>query len=195
MAEDSIRLIGPGDPAPGFELVGTDGRRHALADYADRRAVLVVFTCNHCPYARAKIPLLNDIAEDNGSVAVIGINPNDDSRYPEDGFERMVELVEDGTVRYDAYLRDETQAVAKAYGAVCTPDPYLLAGDGDAFVLRYHGRLDDAHDPESEPTRVEIREAIEAVLDGDPVALETRPSRGCSIKWYEGNEPAYWNDL
>lgn len=76
---------------------------------------------------------------------------------------------------------------------MCTPDPYPLARDGDGFVLRYHGRLDDALDPESEPTRLEIREANEAVLDGDPVALAARPSRSRSIKWAEGDEPTYWN--
>ena len=195
MAEGSIDRLEPGDPAPAFELPGTDGRTHSLDEFADREAVLVVFTCNHCPYARAKVPVLNRLAADYDEVAVIGINPNDASAYPADSFEAMVEAVEDGTVRYDAYLRDESQTVAAAYGATCTPDPYLLENGDDGFHLAYHGRLDDALNPNAEPTREEMREAIAAVLDDGPVEFGFRPSRGCSIKWRPGNEPDYWQTV
>jgi hypothetical protein len=131
-------------------------------------------------------------------VAVVGINPNDEEQYPDDSFERMKAQVEDGTIAYDAYLRDASQEVAKAYGAVCTPDPYLFAREGDEFVLAYHGRLDDAMNPDDEPSGdpgFEAREAIESVLAGDPVGIEFNASRGCTIKWRPDNEPDYWDDL
>jgi len=171
------------DPVPNFELTGTDGETHTLDDFADYGAVLLVFTCNHCPYAKAKFDLLNDVAAEYDDAAVVGINPNDAEEYPDDSLEKMVEYVEDGTIEYDAYLRDDTQEVAEAYGAVCTPDPFLLRNEGDTFTLAYHGRLDDALDPDDEPTEIYVRDAIDAVLAGEDVDLEFMPSRGCSIKW------------
>ncbi|WP_129117025.1 thioredoxin family protein [Halegenticoccus tardaugens] len=172
-----------GDPAPPFELPGADGEAYALESFADRDALLVVFTCNHCPYARAKVDHLNDLAAAYDEVAVVGINPNDEEAYPEDSFEEMRERVADGRIRYDAYLRDESQDVARSYGAVCTPDPFLFVREGDEFVLAYHGRLDDATNPDDEPTRFYGRDAIEAVLAGESVEHDDLPSRGCSIKW------------
>ena len=184
--EESARELERGDSAPGFELPGTDGASHALVDYHDHDALLVVFTCNHCPYAQAKVEALNGLAESYEEVAVIGINANDAEEYPDDSFERMQELVEDGTVRYDAYLRDESQEVARAYGAVCTPDPFLFAKRDGGFELAYHGRLDDATGPDEEPSGehgFEMAGAIESVLTGVPVDQQFQPSRGCSIKW------------
>ena len=195
MAGESVEQLEIGDPAPSFELPGSDGETHTLQDYADEEALLVVFTCNHCPYAKAKFDLLNDLADDYDEVAVVGINPNDPEQYPDDSFERMQELVEDGTIRYDDYLFDESQAVAAAYGAVCTPDPFLFRRDGSEFRLAYHGRLDDAMNPEDEPTREDMREAIETVLAGERVDQEFKPSRGCTIKWKPGNEPDYWDQV
>jgi peroxiredoxin len=194
MAGESIQRLAVGDEAPDFSLPGADGSEHALADF-DAPAMLVVFTCNHCPYAKAKIPVLNDIAADYDDVAVVGINSNDPGAYPEDSFDRMAELVADGTVGYDAYLFDEDQSVAAAYGAVCTPDPFLFERADGGYRLAYHGRLDDALDPDAEPDRHDMREAIDAVLTGESVAEEFRPSRGCTIKWREGNEPDYWSSV
>ncbi|MFB6280898.1 MAG: thioredoxin family protein [Haloferacaceae archaeon] len=200
MAEDSIQVLEAGDEAPAFDLRGTDGERYGPADFDDAEALLVVFTCNHCPYAKAKEGALNAIAADydDDEVAVVGINPNDAGEYPEDSFERMREHVESGRIDFDAYLRDDTQAVAAAYGAVCTPDPYLFRNEGGAFRLAYHGRLDDALNPDDEPSGepgFEIRRAIESVLAGEPVDLDWHPSRGCSIKWSPGNEPDYWSEV
>ena len=185
MAEESVEQLQVGDPAPEFELKGTDGQTHALSEYSDMGAVLVVFTCNHCPYAQAKFEVLNDLAADYEDVAVVGINPNDAEEYPEDSYERMVELVEDGTIDYDAYLRDETQEVAREYGAICTPDPFLLRSKNGSFEIAWHGRLDDALNPDAEPTQHDMREAIESVLAGETVEKPFLPSRGCSIKWSE----------
>ena len=191
---ESEPVLERGDVAPDFELPGTDGETYAPSSF-DEDALLVVFTCNHCPYARAKFDLLNDVAADYDDLAVVGINPNDEEAYPDDSFDRMRRLVDDGTIAYDAYLRDESQSVAAAYGAVCTPDSFLFRREGDEFVLAYHGRLDDALNPDDEPTEFYVREAVESVLAGGDVDLEDRPSRGCSIKWREGNEPAYWGSL
>ncbi|MFB6125005.1 MAG: thioredoxin family protein [Halanaeroarchaeum sp.] len=185
VAEESIQELESGDPAPAFSLPGTDGETYTLETFADHDALLLVFTCNHCPYAKAKVDVLNDLAADFANVAVVGVNPNDADAYPEDSFERMRELVEDGTVRYDAYLRDESQDVAREYGAVCTPDPFLFENDGGEFTLAWHGRLDDALNPEDEPTTHDMREAIESVLAGESVEKGFLPSRGCSIKWRE----------
>jgi len=193
MAGESIHRIEPGDAAPSFELPGADGSTYSLEDFVDDRALLVVFTCNHCPYAQAKHPLLNELAAEYDDVTVVGINPNDPNEYPEDSYDAMAEAVESGEVAYDAYLFDETQEVAQAYGAVCTPDPFLFANEGGSFELAYHGRLDDAPNPDDEPSRFQIREAIDAVLGGEPVDLEVEPSRGCTIKWRDGNEPDYWD--
>ncbi|MDF9746616.1 thioredoxin family protein [Natrinema salsiterrestre] len=172
-----------GDVAPAFELEGVDGETYTLESFADDEALLVVFTCNHCPYAQAKFELLNELADEYDDVSVVGINPNDAEAYPDDSFERMREFVDAGKIAYDAYLRDESQEVAREYGAVCTPDPFLFENDNGEFRLAYHGRLDDAPNPDDEPSRFESREAIEAVLADEPVDLEWRPSRGCSIKW------------
>ncbi|MFB6133132.1 MAG: thioredoxin family protein [Halanaeroarchaeum sp.] len=183
MAEESVRELSVGDPVPDFELRGTDGETYGPSSFADNDALLVVFTCNHCPYAQAKFDVLNELADDYEDVAVVGINPNDETEYPEDSFDRMQELVADGTIDYDAYLRDETQSVARAFGAVCTPDPFLFRREDGDFVLAWHGRLDDALNPEDEPTTHDMREAIESVLAGERVEKDFLPSRGCSIKW------------
>ena len=175
-----------GDAAPDFELEATDGETYSPADFADREALLVVFTCNHCPYAQAKYDAMNAIADDYPEVAVVGINPNDAGEYPEDSFEKMVEYVARGDVDVDAYLRDDSQEVAAAYGAVCTPDPFLFRKEDGTFRLAYHGRFDDAQDPDAGPSGesgFEMREAIDAVLAGEEPTDGFRPARGCSIKW------------
>ncbi|WP_136717820.1 thioredoxin family protein [Halorientalis salina] len=174
-----------GEPAPDFELPGTDGDTYTLDDFEGHDALLVVFTCNHCPYAKAKFEELNHIAQEYDGVAVVGINSNDAEEYPDDSFERMRELTEDGTIEYDAYLRDESQDVARAYGAVCTPDPFLFEVNGGDFDLVYHGRIDDALNPDDEPTEYEMRDVIDRLLAGEEIDDEFRPSRGCSIKWNE----------
>ena len=186
-----------GDRAPEFELQGTDEETYALDDFADNEALLLVFTCNHCPYAKAKFDELNALADEYDDVAVVGINPNDAGKYPEDSFAKMQEYVDAGKVQYDAYLRDGSQAVAAAYGAACTPDPFLFensaasatprggsetAGDGE-FRLVYHGRLDDARNPDEEPTEREMKDIIDRLLAGEEIDDEFKPSRGCSIKW------------
>jgi peroxiredoxin len=182
-----------GDPAPSFALPDAAGGERSLSDFDEYEAILVVFTCNHCPYAKAKIPELNRLSEEYDELAVIGISSNDVEEYPDDSFERMQELVDDGEIAYDAYLYDEDQSVAAAYGARCTPDPFLFADDDGTFRLAYHGRLDDAPNPDDEPSEREMAAHVETVLAGEEVTAEEKPSRGCSIKWKPGNEPDYWD--
>jgi len=191
VAQESTEKLQHGDAAPDFELRGTDGETYTPESFADREALLVVFTCNHCPYAKAKFDVLNDLADDFDDLAVVGVNPNDAEEYPEDSFETMQAYVEDGRVDYTAYLHDEDQSVAAAYGARCTPDPFLFAREDGEWRLAYHGRLDDAMNPEQTPTEHHMRGAVESVLAGEDPGLEFMPSRGCSIKWRAGNEPEY----
>jgi hypothetical protein len=122
----------------------------------------------------------------------VGINSNDAEEYPDDSFERMAELVESGEIAYDAYLYDESQSVAADYGARCTPDPFLFANDGGDFRLAYHGRLDDAPNPDDDPSEREMADHVETLLAGEEISAAEKPSRGCSIKWRAGNEPDYW---
>lgn len=172
-----------GDEAPFFSLPGADGQTYALDEFADADALLVVFTCNHCPYAEAKREELNHLAESYDGLAVVGINPNDEEEYPDDSYEAMRERVDDGEIRFTAYLRDESQEVARDYGAVCTPDPFLFERREDAFRLVFHSRIDDATSPDEEPTEYEMRTAVEAVLADEEIPIEETPSQGCSIKW------------
>jgi peroxiredoxin len=177
-SEQKLKL---GDRAPDFHLRGVDGRYYSLEDFRHARALLVVFTCNHCPYAQAKIPVMKELVEKYGGrgLVVVGINPNDPTSYPEDSFENMQMYALEGEYNFH-YLQDETQEVARSYGAVCTPDPFLFDSDQK---LVYHGRFDNALSPDAVPTVHDMDEAIALVLAGKPVDKGFLPSRGCSIKW------------
>jgi peroxiredoxin len=170
-----------GDKAISFELPGVDDRRHALEDYADKEAVAVVFTCNHCPYARAWEDRLIDIQADYAArgVQLLAISANDAKRYPADSFPRMKERSDQKGFNFP-YLYDESQEVARAYGAQRTPEIFLF--DKDA-TLRYHGTVDDNYeDPKAVRSHYFI-DALEAVLeDREPATAETAPV-GCTIKW------------
>ncbi|WP_144901155.1 thioredoxin family protein [Halobellus captivus] len=182
---ESDSALTAGDEAPAFELPGADGETYALSHFDEYDALLVVFTCNHCPYAEAKVDELNHLSETYDDLAVVGINPNDAEEYPDDSLERMQERVEAGEIRFTAYLRDESQEVAREYGAVCTPDPFLFENDGGAFRLAFHSRIDDAMNPDATAERYEMREAVEALLAGEEIPVEATPSQGCSIKWLD----------
>ena len=178
MAISSNPTISIGEPAPGFDLPDTDGRRHSLADSA--AATVVVFTCNHCPYALAWHDRITAVARDYGArgVRFIAINSNDATRYPRDALEAMRERVqhEDWPL---PYLHDEGQEVAHAYGAKVTPDIFVLDGEGR---LRYRGAPDSDYADQSQ-NAAWLRAALDAVLAGaDPQPSETEPV-GCSIKW------------
>ncbi len=168
-----------GVPCPAFELPGVDGRTWRREDFPEP-CLLVVVLCNHCPYVQAVDDRVNELARDYaGRCAVVGINPNDATAYPEDSFEAMRVRAERKGYRFP-YLRDETQAAARAFGAVCTPDYFLYDG---ARRLVYRGRLDDSWRDPSAVTRRDLREALDATLAGRPVPSPQHPSLGCSIKW------------
>jgi peroxiredoxin len=167
-----------GDRAPSFALPDTNGISH---DLDGAPATVVVFTCNHCPYALAWHERLVEVAGDYAGqgVRVLAINPNDAERYPRDSAPEMRARVERGEFDGVPYLRDESQEVARSYDARTTPDVFVLDGDG---ILRYRGAPDSDHDDPSQ-NAAWLRGALDAVLDGRaPDPAETAPV-GCSIKW------------
>jgi thiol-disulfide isomerase/thioredoxin len=163
-----------GDAAPGFSLPATSG-----AEHSPDGVTVVVFTCNHCPYALAWHERLLDVARDYDGVTFLAVNPNDAERYPRDSFEAMRERVAADGGWPMPYLRDESQEVARAYGAKTTPDVFVIDAAG---VLRYRGAPDADHRDPSLDARW-LRDALDAVLAGrDPEPAETEPV-GCSVKW------------
>ncbi len=168
-----------GSKAPPFSLPGVDGETHSLEDFgAD--VLVVVFTCNHCPYAVASEDRLIEIARDyEGRAALVAINANDAERYPADSLPAMKQRAEEKGFPFP-YLHDETQAVARAYHAACTPDPFVFDRDRK---LVYNGRIDDDWKHPSAVKRRDLRAAIDAALEGRPVDFDVVPSMGCSIKW------------
>jgi thiol-disulfide isomerase/thioredoxin len=168
-----------GSPCPEFALPGVDGRTWTRADFQSP-LLLVAVICNHCPYVQAIDDRLNDLARAYaGRCAVVGISANDAVAYPADGFEAMrVRAAQKGYVF--PYLYDEEQAVARAFGAVCTPDFFLYdAGQ----TLRYRGRLDDNWKDPAAVKQRDLAQAMDALLAGGAPSPEQRPSMGCSIKW------------
>jgi hypothetical protein len=165
-----------GDPAPVFTLPDTDGAEHSPGDAP---ATLVVFTCNHCPYALGWHDRIAAVARDYDDVKVLTVNPNDARRYPRDSFEAMRERVRADGGWPMAYLRDESQEVARASGARTTPDCFVIDGAGR---VAYRGAPDaDSSDPSLDAGW--LRQALDAVLGGRaPDPAETRPV-GCSVKW------------
>jgi len=164
-----------GDTAPSHELPDTDGRRHSL--HEDGATTVVVFTCNHCPYALAWHERLADVAGDY-DVRFLHVNPNDAERYPGDSYEAMQKRVaeERWTV---PYLRDEDQEAARAFGAKTTPDVFVLDGEGR---LRYRGAPDADHRDPSQRAAW-LREALDALGAGEDIARPETEPVGCSVKW------------
>ena len=181
LLESQIKLKA-GDAAPDFDLLGIDDKKHKIEDYSNYRGILVIFMCNHCPYVKAKASALNEIYEKFGEkIGIIGINSNDSTDYPEDSFENMKKTAQEKGFKFD-YLVDETQEIAKKYGAMCTPDPFLF---NDKKELVFHGRIDNAMKPDDTPTEKTMIKNIEKLLVGEKIEKDFDPSIGCSIKWKE----------
>ena len=175
-------VLKAGSKAPDFNLLGVDGKRHSLSDYKNYDGLLVIFICNHCPYVKAKVGAIKELYEKfKGKVAVVGINSNDPTNYPDDSFENMKIIASEKGLKFD-YLVDETQEVAKRYGAVCTPDPFLF--DKERKLI-FHGRIDNAMNPEDVATEKTMIKNIEKFLSGQKIEKDFDPSIGCSIKWKE----------
>jgi peroxiredoxin len=188
MAASSL-MVPLGTPARDFELPSVDGSTVKLADL-DGRALLVMFLCNHCPYVRhVERALAATVAGYAGQgLAAVGICSNDLDAYPDDGPAGLAEQARRAGFGFP-YLLDETQQVAAAYRAMCTPDLFLY----DATrLLAYRGAFDDSTPRNGQPvTGALLRDALDRVLDGQPVPEPHRPSMGCSLKWREGNRPAW----
>ncbi|MDT8322642.1 MAG: thioredoxin family protein [Bacteroidota bacterium] len=170
-----------GTPLPPFRLPGVDGNTCSQDDFRDATLLVIVFTCNHCPYAMASedrlIALQKEFA-DRG-VRFVLINPNDADRYPDDSFARMIDRAKDKSFPFP-YLYDESQDVARRFDAACTPDIFVF---DQARTLRYNGRIDDNWQEPEKVTREDLRTVLEDLLAGRDVSIEAVPSMGCSIKW------------
>ena len=170
-----------GTPAPDFSLKGVDDQVHSLTDAADAEVFVIVFMCNHCPYVQAiwdRLVALQGKFEDRG-VQFVGINPNYHPDYPEDSLEKMKEYYGQHEMNFP-YLIDESQEIARAYGAECTPDIFVYDRERK---LAYHGRIDDNWQNPDAVTREELSDAIEALLESEVPSEDQNPSMGCSIKW------------
>lgn len=179
-----------GTTAPEFTLPDVNGKNVGLSDFAEAKALLVMFICNHCPFVKHVRQGLIDLANDykGKGVAVVAINSNDVQNYPDDSPEKMREEAEKYSYPFP-YLYDETQAVARDYMAACTPDFFLYDGD---LRLAYRGQLDGSRPGNDvEVTGEDMRAAVDAVLEGRPAPEKQLPSVGCNIKWRPGNEPTY----
>lgn len=185
------QMLALGTRAPAFALPDPSGRKVSLDDYPDAKGFLVVFMCNHCPFVkhiREELARLGQELPPRG-VVMVGINSNDADKYPDDSPERMKAEAE--TYGYTfPYLVDETQQVAKAYSAACTPDFYLFDAER---ALVYRGQLDDSRPSNGKPvTGADVRAAVDALLDGRAALEQQTPSIGCNIKWKSGNAPEYF---
>lgn len=173
-----------GWPAPDFKLRGVDGKTYSLADVRGPNGTLVMFICNHCPYVKAIRPrLVRDLKELKAmGVNAIAIMSNDPTDYPEDGFEHMQAVAKEFDFPFP-YVIDETQEIAKAYGAVCTPDFFGYNGN---LELQYRGRFDESRkETAPEGVRRDLFEAMKQVAETGKGPQEQIPSIGCSIKWIE----------
>jgi len=169
-----------GDKAPEFTLPDTTGKEHSLADYPGK-VVAVIFSCNHCPYVRAWEDRMVDIQADyaDKNVHILAINSNDARTYPADSYTNMKRRVEEKGFNFP-YLRDETQDVARMFGAERTPEVFLFNEDD---ILAYHGAIDDNYDNPEGVGEHYLRDALDALLSGSsPDPVETKPV-GCTIKW------------
>lgn len=170
-----------GQRAPDFTLPGVDGKDHSLSSYKDKKLVIVVFTCNHCPYVQAYEDRLISIQRDyaDKGVQLIAVNANDSAGYPEDSFDNMVKRSQKKKFNFP-YLRDKAQRVARSYGAEYTPEVFVL---NSRFEVRYIGRVDDNWQNPDKVKTHDLRTAINAVLAHKKVENPLTHAIGCTIKW------------
>lgn len=180
-----------GTVAPDFALTDvTTNASVSLSTFAQSKGLLVIFLCQHCPFVKHIKPELAKLGHDYvpQGLGIVGISSNDVENYPQDSPEHLKAMAEELNLNYPICL-DETQEIAKAYQAACTPDFFLF---DSTMHLVYRGQLDSSRPGNDEPvTGADLRAAIEAILSGQPVSADQKPSIGCNIKWKPGNAPAY----
>jgi peroxiredoxin len=191
MVMTASTMLPLGTEAPDFTLLDAEGNLVSLSDFAEARAMVVVFMCNHCPFVKHVIDGFVKLVKEYQprGVAVIGINANDIDQFPEDRPQKMIQFARDKGFTFP-YLHDETQEVAKRYRAACTPDFFVF---DETRRLVYRGQMDDSRPGSHVPvTGADLRAALDAVLEGEPAPEKQTPSMGCNIKWKPGNEPDYF---
>lgn len=181
-----------GTPAPDFQLPDTvSGKKISLADFSNRQALLIVFVSQHCPFVKHVREELARIGRDyaDKSISIVAISANDVTKYPDDAPEKLKWMAETLEFTFPVCY-DESQTVAKAYKAACTPDFFLFDAE---CKLVYRGQLDGSRPGNNVPVDGrDLRAAIDAVLAGQAVPFDQKPSIGCNIKWKAGNEPTYY---
>jgi peroxiredoxin len=194
MVRTASTMLPLGTDAPPFSLPNVDGKRMSLSDFSPAKGLLVIFMCNHCPFVKHLRTALADFGRELQAkgLAVVAISSNDVASHPDDGPVQMAE--EHRMAGYSfPYLFDETQEVAKAYKAACTPDFYLFDGEQS---LVYRGQFDSSRPGNGKPvTGADLRRAVDTLLAGQTPLIEQRPSIGCNIKWTAGNEPDYFTGV
>lgn len=178
MAKNTLKI---GSNAPGFDLPNIDGKRYSLNSLADKKALIIIFSCNHCPYVQAyegRIKQIQDEYKDKG-VTVVAINSNEDKNYPDDSFENMKKRAAEQKFNF-LYLRDEDQSVARAYDATHTPEIFLFDKERK---LAFHGKIDDNW---QEPNKVQnhyLINSLDELLTGKEISVPETFTIGCTIKW------------
>ncbi len=194
MALTASTMLPLGTQAPNFHLPDVvSGKSIALSTFADKKALLVMFICQHCPFVKHIKAELGQLAKDyfQTDLGIVGISANDINNYPDDAPELLKEMATELKFNFPLCY-DESQETAKAYTAACTPDFFIFDAERK---LVYRGQLDDSRPSNGKPvTGADLRTAIEAVLAGKPIAGEQKPSIGCNIKWKPGNEPNYFGN-
>ncbi len=192
MALTASTMLPLGTTAPDFNLVDVESEKQiSLANFSGKKALLVMFICRHCPFVKHVQTELAKIGKDyyQTDLGIIAISSNDVKNYPDDAPDKLKQMVTELEFNFPLCY-DETQEVAKAYTAACTPDFFLFDAD---LKLAYRGQLDDSRPSNDKPvTGEDLRAAIDTVLSGKPVTGDQKPSIGCNIKWKQGNEPSYF---
>jgi peroxiredoxin len=193
MPATASTMLDLGTQAPDFSLPDVvTGRSVSLSAFQNKKALLVMFICHHCPFVKHVKSELARLGDDYASkdIGIVAISSNDPTVAAEDSPAGLKQMVSEWGLHFPV-LYDESQSVAKAYNAACTPDFFVF---DSGRKLAYRGQLDDSRPTNGKPlTGADLRTAMDAVLSGNPVSAEQRPSLGCNIKWKAGNEPAYYH--
>jgi peroxiredoxin len=178
LATNNLKI---GSSAPEFNLLGVDGKKYSLSSFADKKALIVIFSCNHCPYVQAYEDRIKQIQIDYAGkgVSVVAINSNEDSGYPEDSFENMKKRAAEEKFNF-LYLRDEDQSVARAYDATHTPEIFLFDKERK---LAFHGKIDDNWQESGKVQNHYLRNALDELIAGKEISVPETFTIGCTIKW------------